>query len=123
MGTGACDENMVFHSLEYMDERVGNGDILGALEDIFLYSVIRQFFLPREHGNQSNFFQADVFYYILGIRTWQCGHGDRILRKGSWGLDREDWIMETDYFVTFYFQRNFVNRFNFLSWHGRVARD
>ena len=84
---------MVFHSLEYWDKRVGLGDIVGALGDIFLYSVIRQFFLPREHGNQSNFFrgayliifwgqsnffQGDVFYYILGIRR-QRGHGDRIL--------------------------------------------
>ncbi len=32
---------------------------------------------------QSNFFQGDVFYYILGIRR-QCSHGDRILGKGSW---------------------------------------
>ena len=66
MRTGACNENMVYHSLEYWDERVGLGDIIGALGDIFLYSVIRRFFLPREHGNQNNFFQGDVFDYILG---------------------------------------------------------
>ncbi len=115
MGTGACNENMVFHSLEYWDERVGNGDIFWALGDIFLYSVITQFFFPREHGNRSNFFQGGVFYYILGIRAWQYGHSDRILGKGLWGLDREDWIMDTkhgdmsNFLVTFYFQINFVN--------------
>ena len=53
------------------------------------------FFLPREHGNQSNFFHGDVFDYILGTEQIFSGrrillyfeirrqrsHGDRILGK------------------------------------------
>ena len=44
MRTGACNENMVFHSLEYWDERVGLGDIIGALGDFFCILLSDNFF-------------------------------------------------------------------------------
>ena len=59
--------------------------------------------------------QGNVFYFILGIRAWQRYHGDRVLGKGSLGRDCEYGIRETEhgdmsnFLVTFYFQRNFVN--------------